>query len=68
MGDAYFRILEMHPEIKDVFRLGNHVVWVTPSGTALIVDANDGKEKLERRRDRRRCSRRRSKPEVIRSK
>ena len=32
--------------MKDVFRLGNHVVWVAPSGTALIVDVNDGKEKL----------------------
>ena len=29
-SDAYFRILEKHPEMKDVFRLGNHVVWITP--------------------------------------
>jgi Ca-activated chloride channel family protein len=46
MSDAYFRILEKHPEVKDVFRLGNYVVWMTPSGTALVVDANDGKDKL----------------------
>ncbi len=45
-SDAYFRILEKHPSIKDVYRLGNHLVWVTPSGTALVIDANDGKEKL----------------------
>ena len=35
-----------HPELKDVFRLGNRLVWVTPSGTALVVDVNSGSEKL----------------------
>jgi Ca-activated chloride channel family protein len=45
-SDAYFRILERHAEVKPVFQLGNHLVWVTPSGTALIIDASHGKEKL----------------------
>src|SRR5262249_26672967 len=36
MSDAYFRILERQPQVKEVFQLGNHLVWVTPSGTALI--------------------------------
>jgi Ca-activated chloride channel homolog len=45
-SDAYFRILEKQPKMKDVFRLGNYLVFVTPSNTALIVDVNDGKEKL----------------------
>jgi Ca-activated chloride channel homolog len=45
-SDAYFRILEKQPKVKDLFRLGNHLVWVTPSGTALVIDANNGKEKL----------------------
>jgi Ca-activated chloride channel family protein len=45
-SDAYFRILELQPKVKDVFRLGNYLVWMTPSGTALIVDAGEGKEKL----------------------
>jgi Ca-activated chloride channel homolog len=44
---AYFRILEKHPEMKDVFRLGNYVVWISPSGTALVIDQNDGKDKLD---------------------
>lgn len=43
---AYFRILEKHPAMKDVYRLGNHLVWVAPSGTALVIDQNDGKEEL----------------------
>jgi Ca-activated chloride channel family protein len=43
---AYFRMLERHPKVKDVFKLGNYLVWVTPSGTALVVDSNDGKDKL----------------------
>ena len=46
-SDAYFRILERQPGVKDVYRLGNHVVWVTPSGTALVVDTEDGKDKLD---------------------
>jgi Ca-activated chloride channel family protein len=46
MGTAYFRILERHPQVKEVFKLSNNLVWVTPNGTALVVDMNDGKDKL----------------------
>jgi Ca-activated chloride channel family protein len=46
MSDAYFQILDRHPEIKDVYQLGNHVVWMTPSGAALVLDTVDGKEQL----------------------
>ena len=46
-SEAYFRILERRPEVKDVFRLGNYLVWLTPSGTALVIDATDGKTKLD---------------------
>jgi Ca-activated chloride channel family protein len=46
MSQAYFRMLELHPKMSDVFRLGNHLVWVTPSGTALVIDANHGAEHL----------------------
>src|SRR5262249_14891242 len=45
-SDAYFRILERQPQVKDVYRLGNHVVWVTPSGTALVIDTHHGKETM----------------------
>lgn len=46
-SDAYFRILEKQPRMKDVYRLGNHIAWVTPSGVALVIDFNNGKETLE---------------------
>ena len=46
MSKAYFRILELHPQVREVFQLGNHLVWVTPSGTALIIDQNDGREEI----------------------
>jgi len=46
-SDAYFRIIEKNPKMKDVFRLGNYIVYVTPSKVALVVDVNDGKEKLD---------------------
>src|SRR5207248_1279733 len=34
-SDAYFRILERQPQMREVFQLGNHLVFVTPSRTAL---------------------------------
>jgi len=46
MSDAYFRMLERKPQMKEVFQLGNHLLWVTPSGTALVIDTSDGKEKM----------------------
>ena len=46
MSQAYFRILERHPEAQKVFRMGNHLVWVTPNNTALVLDASHGQENL----------------------
>ncbi len=46
MSNAYFRMLERQPHMRDVFRLGNHLVFVTPSDTALIIDLNDGREEM----------------------
>ena len=46
-SEAYFRILERHPLVKDVYTLGNYVIWVTPSANALIIDANRGAETME---------------------
>lgn len=45
-SDVYFRILEKQPLMKDVFRQGNFLVWITPSGTALVVDPQHGKEQM----------------------
>jgi len=45
MSAAYFRMLERHPELKEVFQLGNQVVWVTPSGCALVI-SDKGAEKM----------------------
>ncbi len=46
-SNAYFKILEKQPQVRDVFRLVHHLVWITPSGTALIVDCNSGKDELD---------------------
>jgi len=46
MSPAYFRILEKQPTMRDVFRLGNHLVWVSPSRTALVIDTNSGEEEM----------------------
>jgi Ca-activated chloride channel family protein len=43
---AYFRLLERQPGLREVFRLGNHLVWMTPSGTALVIDTTYGEEQL----------------------
>ncbi|MBI1831582.1 MAG: VWA domain-containing protein [Planctomycetes bacterium] len=45
-SEAYFDILKLHPEVKDVYALGNYVIWVTPSGKALIIDRNAGRETI----------------------
>jgi len=45
-SDAYFRLLERQPSLRELLRLGNHIVYVTPSGDALIIDANDGAETM----------------------
>jgi Ca-activated chloride channel family protein len=45
-SDAYFQLLQRHPRIKELFLLGNHLVWVTPSGTALVIDTTQGKDRL----------------------
>jgi Ca-activated chloride channel family protein len=46
MSAAYFRLLEKHPELKEVFQMGNRIIWVTPSGTALVISAV-GEEKMD---------------------
>lgn len=45
-SDAYFRMLQRKPHLKDLFLLGNHLVWVTPNNTALVIDTSEGQEKL----------------------
>ncbi len=46
-GNAYFRLLEMQPQMKDVYQLGNHIVWVTPSNEAIVIDPKDGADELK---------------------
>ncbi len=48
-SDAYFQILERQPQMKEVFKLGNHLVWITPNGTGLVIDSTDGKERISDR-------------------
>lgn len=46
MSNAYFRILERQPRMREVFRLGNYLVWVTPNGSALVIDPNNGRDEM----------------------
>ncbi len=46
-GKAYFRILEKQSQMKEVYKLGNFVVWVAPNGDALAIDPNDGADELK---------------------
>jgi Ca-activated chloride channel family protein len=32
--------------MKEVFRLGNHLVWITPNGTGLVIDTTDGTDQM----------------------
>jgi Ca-activated chloride channel family protein len=46
LSAAYFRMLERQPQMSEVFRLGNRVVWVTPSRTVLVIDPSDGRDSM----------------------
>ena len=43
LGKAYFRLLAQHPELSPIFALGNRITWVSPGGTALVID-NQGQD------------------------
>ena len=45
LGKAYFRLLDRHPELGPVFALGKRITWVSPSGTALVID-NQGQDEV----------------------
>ncbi len=45
-SDAYFRILSKQPKMSEVFRLGNRVIWISPSKIAIMIDT-EGKESLD---------------------
>jgi Ca-activated chloride channel family protein len=45
-SDAYFKLLQRQPKLKEVFQLGNYLLWVAPSGTALVIDTTKGKDQL----------------------
>jgi Ca-activated chloride channel family protein len=45
-SNAYFKLLDKHPQLREVFKLGNHIVWVTPTGMALVIDTKNGAEEL----------------------
>lgn len=45
-SEAYFQLLQMQPKLKEVFMLGNFLVWISPSGTALVIDPKHGHEQL----------------------
>lgn len=38
LGKAYFRLVELAPQAKRVFSLGERLVWMTPSGQAIAID------------------------------
>jgi Ca-activated chloride channel family protein len=46
LSKAWFRLMEKHPSMKEVLQLGNRVVWVTPSGAALVIDPGKGRETM----------------------
>lgn len=45
-SDAYFRLLEKQPQLMKIFTLGNYLIWVTPSNTALVIDTQEGEVKI----------------------
>ena len=52
MGHAYFRLLAHHKELGAIFALGNRVTWVSPSGTAIVIDKSGQDEATDNVLDR----------------
>lgn len=46
MSNAYFKLLEKQPAMKEVLSLSKSVVWIAPNGTALVFDPSSGKEEI----------------------
>src|SRR5262249_582751 len=44
---AHFSLVKKQPQLKELFQLGNYLVWVAPSGSALVIDLAHGEEKWE---------------------
>lgn len=45
-SDTYFRLLEKQPQLRKLFGLGNYLIWVTPGNTALVIDTQEGKNRI----------------------
>jgi Ca-activated chloride channel family protein len=46
LSAAYFKLLQKQASLGEVFKLGTRVIWVTPSGTALVIDPTAGEESI----------------------
>ena len=50
VSTAYARVdmlpASFQPGMRELFRLGNYLLWVTPNGTALVIDTTQGREDL----------------------
>jgi len=45
-SEAYFALVRAHPELKEIFSLGQRLVLVTAEGKALVVDTEGGAEEM----------------------
>jgi Ca-activated chloride channel family protein len=45
-SEAYFKLLREHPELKDIFSLGQSLVVVTAKGQAVAIDPAQGEKDL----------------------
>lgn len=45
LGSAYFKLLELRPELKEIFALGEHVLWVSPTGQAIFI-TTEGRDEV----------------------
>ncbi len=42
LSKAYFRMLEKHPVLQEVFQLGSRVIWVAPAAPRVVIDQAGG--------------------------
>jgi Ca-activated chloride channel family protein len=45
VGESYFKLLDKHPEIREILALGDRIVWRSPAGSTVLID-DEGEETL----------------------
>ena len=47
-SNAYFKLLDKQPKMKEVFQLGNNIVWVAPNRLSALITKKASRSQQKR--------------------